>query len=100
MKLKKIVSLATSVVLSTSLLVGCSGKNKGNGGNVSNEKGTLKIGMITDVAGVNDQSFNQSAWEGLQKSKEELGVEVTYLESKQDSDKTYHNRKSVHHDWS
>ena len=42
MKLKKIVSLATSVVLSTSLLVGCSGKNKGNGGNVSNEKGTLK----------------------------------------------------------
>jgi len=86
MKLKKIVSLATSVVLSTSLLVGCSGKNKGNGGNVSNEKATLKIGMITDVAGVNDQSFNQSAWEGLQKSKEELGVEVTYLESKQDSD--------------
>ena len=84
MKLKKIVSLATSVVLSTSLLVGCSGKNKGNGGNVSNEKATLKIGMITDVAGVNDQSFNQSAWEGLQKSKEELGVEVTYLESKQD----------------
>ena len=83
MKLKKIVSLATSVVLSTSLLVGCSGKNKGNGGN---EKATLKIGMITDVAGVNDQSFNQSAWEGLQKSKEELGVEVTYLESKQDSD--------------
>ena len=44
MKLKKIVSLATSVVLSTSLLVGCSGKNKGNGGNASNEKGTLKIG--------------------------------------------------------
>ena len=28
MKLKKIVSLATSVVLSTSLLVGCSGKIK------------------------------------------------------------------------
>ena len=71
MKLKKIVSLATSVVLSTSLLVGCSGKNKGNGGNVSNEKATLKIGMITDVAGVNDQSFNQSAWEGLQKSKQD-----------------------------
>ena len=57
MKLKKIVSLATSVVLSTSLLVGCSGKNKGNGGNVSNEKATLKIGMITDVAGVNDQAL-------------------------------------------
>ena len=84
MKLKKIVSLATSVVLSTSLLVGCTGKN--NSKNTANKKDTLKIGMITDVAGVNDQSFNQSAWEGLQKAKDELGVDVTYLESKQDSD--------------
>ena len=42
--------------------------------------------MITDVAGVNDQSFNQSAWEGLQQAEKELGVEVKYLESKQDSD--------------
>ena len=34
----------------------------------------LKIGMVTDVGGVNDQSFNQSAWEGLQKAKKELGI--------------------------
>lgn len=86
MKLEKIISLATAVILSTSLLVGCSGKEKNGSDNTSNENGTLKIGMITDVAGVNDQSFNQSAWEGLQKAKEELGVHVTYLESKQDSD--------------
>jgi len=84
MKLKKMISLLTSVVLSTSLLVGCTGKN--NSKNTTNKKDTLKIGMITDVAGVNDQSFNQSAWEGLQKAKDELGVDVTYLESKQDSD--------------
>ncbi len=42
--------------------------------------------MITDVAGVNDQSFNQSAWEGLERAKKELGVEIKYLESKQDAD--------------
>lgn len=46
----------------------------------------LKIGMVTDVGGVNDQSFNQSAWEGLQKAKKELGVKVSYQESKQDAD--------------
>ena len=46
----------------------------------------LKLAMITDVAGVNDQSFNQSAWEGLQKAEKELGVEVNYLESNQESD--------------
>ncbi len=46
----------------------------------------LRIGMITDVGGVNDQSFNQSAWEGMLMAKEELGVEVSYTESKTDAD--------------
>lgn len=46
----------------------------------------LKVGMVTDVGGVNDQSFNQSAWEGLQKAKKELGVKASYQESKQDAD--------------
>jgi basic membrane protein A len=46
----------------------------------------LKIGMVTDVGGVNDQSFNQSAWEGLQKAKKELGLKTSYQESKQDAD--------------
>ncbi len=48
--------------------------------------GDLKVGMVTDVGGVNDQSFNQSAWEGLQKAKKDLGVKVSYQESKQDAD--------------
>lgn len=46
----------------------------------------VKVGMVTDVGGVNDQSFNQSAWEGLQKTKRDLGTKVSYLESKQDAD--------------
>jgi basic membrane protein A len=45
-----------------------------------------KIGMVTDVGGVNDQSFNQSAWEGLQKAKKEFGNKISYQESKQDAD--------------
>ena len=46
----------------------------------------FKIGLITDVGGVNDGSFNQSAWEGLEKAGEELGVEVNDLESATDAD--------------
>lgn len=80
MKFKKLVALSLVTVLSTSLLAGCTSNNE------KKEDKKIKIAMITDVAGVNDQSFNQSAWEGLQKAKKELGVEVSYLESKQDSD--------------
>lgn len=46
----------------------------------------LKIGMVTDVGGVNDGSFNQSAWEGLQKAEADFGVSVQYLESATDAD--------------
>lgn len=46
----------------------------------------VKVGMVTDVGGVNDGSFNQSSWEGLQRAGEELGITVSYLESKTDAD--------------
>lgn len=47
---------------------------------------TFKVSMVTDVGGVNDQSFNQSAWEGLKRAEKELGVKIAYKESKQDAD--------------
>ena len=81
MKFKKVVSLLTATIVSTSLLVGCS-----NSKTSENTEDQLTVAMITDVAGVNDQSFNQSAWEGLQRAEKELGVKVKYLESQQDSD--------------
>ena len=45
-------------------------------------KSDFKIAMVTDTGGVNDQSFNQSSWEGLQKLSKDLGVTVKYTESK------------------
>ena len=46
----------------------------------------LRVAMVTDVGGVNDQSFNQSAWEGLQRAEKDFGAKVAYKESKQDAD--------------
>jgi basic membrane protein A len=42
--------------------------------------------MITDVGGVHDQSFNQLSWAGLERLSDEFGWEVSYIESKQESD--------------
>ena len=68
--------LALAMVLS---LAACGGSDDGG-------KDTIKVGMVTDVGGINDQSFNQTSWEGLQRAEKELGVEITYLESKTDAD--------------
>lgn len=53
---------------------------------VVGQAANMKIAMVTDVGGVNDQSFNQSAWEGLKRSEKDFGIKVAYKESKQDAD--------------
>jgi basic membrane protein A len=46
----------------------------------------LKVGLVTDTGGVNDKSFNQSAWAGVQKAMTDLGLDAKFVESKQTTD--------------
>ncbi|RKD29107.1 BMP family lipoprotein [Thermohalobacter berrensis] len=80
---KKVLSLLMVSVFILTLAVGC---GAGGQNDTGENEDKVKIAMVTDVGGVNDQSFNQSAWEGLQRAEEELGIEVSYLESNQDAD--------------
>ncbi len=48
--------------------------------------GAHKYGQVTDVGGIDDKSFNQLAWAGMQQAGKELGVDVQYLESQQQTD--------------
>jgi basic membrane protein A len=50
------------------------------------EKPAIKVGLVTDIGGLNDRSFNQLANEGLERAKSELGVEGRVLTSKSDAD--------------
>ncbi len=50
------------------------------------EMAAHRYGMVTDVGGIDDKSFNQTAWNGMLIAKEKLGVEVQYLESQQQTD--------------
>ena len=45
-----------------------------------------KVCEVTDTGGVDDKSFNQTAWTGAQTIAEELNWEATYLESQQQTD--------------
>ena len=35
----------------------------------------IKVGLVTDIGGLNDRAFNQLANKGLERAKNELGVE-------------------------
>lgn len=85
-KITKVVALLLVLVMG---LTACGGSGSSNStGNEKKNPADYKIGMVTDVGGVNDGSFNQSSWEGLQRAGKELGVTVKYLESKGDADYT------------
>jgi basic membrane protein A and related proteins len=42
--------------------------------------------MVTDAGGVDDRSFNASAWQGLQTAESDLGIEVKFVESNAETD--------------
>ncbi len=44
------------------------------------------VGLVTDVGKIDDKSFNQSAWEGVQKAKKELGAIIKYIETTDSKD--------------
>ncbi len=75
-------------------LAGCNQKKDDGGQKASGEK-KKKLTMVTDTGGVNDQSFNQLAWEGMQQLQKEEGWDVSYLESKQESDYATNLDKAV-----
>ncbi|MGM0446288.1 MAG: BMP family lipoprotein [Bacillota bacterium] len=48
----------------------------------------FKVGMVTDVGGLGDESFNDSAWRGLQRAEEDFDVEINVIESNTMTDYT------------
>ncbi|HFD38734.1 MAG TPA: BMP family ABC transporter substrate-binding protein [Anaerolineae bacterium] len=69
---------ATLIVLITlSLVVAACGPAK---------EEEFKVGMVSDVGGIDDASFNQNTWEGLKRAQDELGVQAQFIESQAQAD--------------
>lgn len=52
----------------------------------ANASGTVRIGMVTDVGGLGDRSFNDSAYAGLVRARDQLHVGTTVLQSRSAAD--------------
>jgi basic membrane protein A len=75
--MKKWVFATIAMLLVLSLaLAGCGG---------TADEG-VKVGMVSDVGGIDDASFNQNTWDGLQRAQEELGVQAQFIESQAQAD--------------
>jgi len=74
---KKLWVLLSLVLVASMILMGCNG---------AAEEEKFKVGMVTDMGGVEDKSFNATSWAGIERAIEELGVDGTYLESRSQTD--------------
>lgn len=98
MKKNKFGLLFAALLVVSVLLSACgssnSSKEEGNtDGDTGSSKGEseFSIAMVTDVGGIDDKSFNQSAWEGVQQFGADNNLErgdggFDYLQSNDDSD--------------
>ena len=70
--MKKTIALALALLLCFSVFAQGASEAKA-------ETPALKVGMVTDSGTIDDRSFNQGTFEGVQKAAEEFGLECTYL---------------------
>jgi len=47
----------------------------------------VRVGLVFDLGGKDDKSFNTAAWRGLERAKTELGVHVEYIEPSEGNDR-------------
>ena len=79
------------LLLAVLVLAACGGKSSSGGGNTTSSTTTsagkkIKVGLVTDIGGLNDRSFNHLNYVGLLRAERELGVQGRVLESHAASD--------------
>jgi basic membrane protein A len=83
--------LITALTLAlTGLVAGCGSdeeESAGGGGQAAEqEQRRIRVGIVTDIGGLNDRSFNSLAYQGLQRAQRELGVQGRALTSRSNAD--------------
>ena len=79
MLVRKLLAAPLALAASLLLLAGCAAKpaDKPAAGGAG---APLEVGLVFDVGGRGDKSFNDAAYEGIARSADELGVQIELLE--------------------
>jgi len=74
--MKKLYVLLAALLVAAMILPACAPAQAD-----CTDEATFCVGLVTDVGKINDKSFNQSAWEGVQRTEKELGAKIQYIET-------------------
>ena len=87
--MKKLIPLALLVVALTLVASGCGSKKTSattTASTTTTASSNFKVGLVTDLGGLNDRGFNHLAFVGLTKAETELGVKTRVVQSASPAD--------------
>ena len=84
-KMKKWLALMVAGMMTVGLM-GCSGSSDEGKKESGSDKADMKAAVVFGLGGLGDQSYNDLAYEGMERAKEELGVDYDYAEPKEVTD--------------
>ncbi|MBU5675438.1 BMP family ABC transporter substrate-binding protein [Alkaliphilus sp. MSJ-5] len=95
MKKRSLAVLLVLVLMMSLVLTACGGGKSNDGVSSETPEGTdnqqadagdFFVGLVTDIGGIDDKSFNQGTWEGIEKFANEFGTDKNFLQSEEDAD--------------
>jgi len=84
--MRKTISRAAAAVLAGALVLAACGDATEDDADEAAADGGFRGCLVTDAGGVDDASFNETAWAGMQRAESELGIEISVLESNSEAD--------------
>jgi basic membrane protein A len=81
---KRLLLLIGALLVVSLALVACGGQQAGDGDGEAVDcasEDVFCVGFVTDVGRIDDKSFNQSSWVGVQQARDELGANIDFVET-------------------
>jgi basic membrane protein A len=84
--MKRWMLLSLAVLMALSTVVAACGPSAPAGPAAPTEECALKVGMVSDIGGIDDASFNENTWLGVEMAEEQLGICGQFIESQAQAD--------------
>ena len=105
---KKLLSLLLVAAMSATMVSGCGSSDSSNASDntdtnntvadtesasvtTKTEDGNAELALVIDVGTIDDKSFNQGSWEGVEKYGEENGISYNYYKSAEATTDSFQN---------
>jgi len=87
MKLHRLAGVALALLVLVPLAAGCGKTSSSGAGASAGGDQPMQVGLVFDIGGRGDKSFNDAAYAGLEAAQQQLGIQFTTLETSEGADR-------------